>query len=198
MDLNIRRASKDEAAFIARNILYAMDIDTSNPRGAAILDIMTEICAMDDTLYSWRNALVAELDGTPAGSITAYDGGLYPELSKRTFEIFAKKSGGWSYKMDAETKEGEYYLDSLAVLPSFRGLGLGKQLLVAAMEEAEALGFYTASLIVDPEFTGVVRLYSSCGFSLDTDSHSRVRPDLPAGHLWCFDCDYLRMTAPLH
>lgn len=198
MDLNIRRARKDEAAFIARNILYAMDIDTDTADGQSILEIMTEICAMDDTLYSWRNALVAELDGTPAGSITAYDGGLYHELSKRTFEVFAEKSGGWSYKMDAETKAGEYYLDSLAVLPLFRGLGLGKQLLIAAMEEAEALGFYTASLIVDPESTGVVRLYSSCGFSLDTDSHSQVRPDLPAGHLWCFDCDYLRMTAPLH
>lgn len=198
MDLNIRRARKDEAAFIARNILYAMGIDADDAHGAAVLDIMAGICAMDDTLYSWRNALVAELDGTPAGSITAYDGGLYPELSKRTFSLFAEKTGGWSCEMDAETGEGEYYLDSLAVLPSFRGLGLGKQLLVAAMEEAEALGFYTASLIVDPESTGVVRLYSSCGFSLDTDRHSRIRPDLPAGHLWCFDCDYLRMTAPLH
>lgn len=198
MELNIRRARKDEAAFIARNILYAMGIDPEDNHGADILEIMAGICAMDDTLYSWRNALVAELDGTPAGSITAYDGGLYPELSKRTFAIFAEKAGGWSYKMDAETGEGEYYLDSLAVLPSFRGLGLGKQLLVAAMEEAEALGFYTASLIVDPESTGVVRLYSSCGFSLDTDRHSQIRPDLPAGHLWCFDCDYLRMTAPLH
>lgn len=198
MDLNIRRARKDEAAFIAGNILYAMGIDAEDTHGAAILEIMTGICAMDDTLYSWRNALVAELDGTPAGSITAYDGGLYPELSKRTFAIFAEKSGGWSYKMDAETGEGEYYLDSLAVLPSFRGLGLGRQLLVAAMEEAEALGFYTAALIVDPESTGVVRLYSSCGFTLDTDRHSQIRPDLPAGHLWCFDCDYLRMTAPLH
>lgn len=196
--MDIRKAKEGEAALIARCVIEAMHIRMT-PETESLRETMERICAMPDTLYSWRNTLVATVGGAFAGSITSYPGSIYKETRERTFSIAAEMPGTpRSGEMDDETRPGEYYLDSLAVLPAFRGRGLGEELLLQAMEAGEALGFHTAALIVENGADGLVRLYSRCGFSVDKSARSSVRPDMPAGHLWCFGTDYLRMTAPLH
>ena len=44
-----------------------------------VVEVLEEIARRDDTQYSYRNALVAEVDGRSVGAIIAYDGALlYP------------------------------------------------------------------------------------------------------------------------
>lgn len=190
-NLEIRRALPEEAPLIAKSIVSAMHLKSSS-----LSDVLSSVCAREDTLYSWKNTLTATLDEKFAGSITSYDGAFYKEGRERTFAFFGRSSA--AAEMDDETRAGEYYLDSLAVLPEFRGKGIGHVLMSQALETGEALGFYTASLIVESGYEHLLDLYSRWGFSVDTDAHSLVRPELPAGHLWCFGTDFLRMIIPLH
>ena len=60
--------------------------------------------------------------------------------------------------------EGEYYLDSVVVLPRFRGLGIGKALVNAFVERAFAEGAERVGLIVDKENPYAEKLYTSQGF----------------------------------
>lgn len=65
--------------------------------------------------------------------------------------------------MVAETLPGEYYLDSLAVMPSYRGRGVARQLLESGIRQAEALR-RPAILACSPQNTGAKRLYEKLGF----------------------------------
>ena len=69
--------------------------------------------------------------------------------------------------MDDETVDGEYYLDSLAVLPSMRGHHIGRTLIHQALEIAEGLGFSKVSLIVTKGEEKLKALYEDCGFEED-------------------------------
>ncbi len=82
------------------------------------------------------------------------------------------------------TKDGEWYLDSLAVHPSFRKKGIAGLLIGQTLEIAEALGFTTVSLIALASADRLVAFYEACGFH-------------PEGHLNCFEHDYLRMVTYL-
>ncbi len=79
-------------------------------------------------------------DGVVAGILVAYDGAQLKTLRKR-FVDEALATFGIDYSgMDAETQEGEYYLDSLAVSSSYRGKGIAKLLLNAAIQRGKELG----------------------------------------------------------
>ncbi len=211
--MKIRKATIDDAAAVARNVMAAMEFDVYAPAGddgswvmdsetREMLEGMTEICRREDTLYSWRNTLVAEadegevevegcagggwLDGglMVVGSLTSYDGAEYLAMRELTFGLAREKFGWNPPLMDDETRAGEWYMDSLAVHPSFRGRGLARLLFLQAFEVAEALGFTQASLIALASADRLVAYYESVGF----------RPD---GHLNCFGHDYLRMIADI-
>ena len=76
---------------------------------------------------------------------------------------------------EMETGPGEYYLDSLAVLPSYRHHGIGKALLLDGIRKGENLGYIRIALVAD-----LVRLYESIGF-------------VQADHRHAFGVDFQRM-----
>ncbi len=186
--MDIRKATIEDAAAIARNVMAAMgyDVFVENPDAetSAMLEGMQEICAREDTLYSWLNTLVACVDGVVAGSLTSYNGADYLKMRELTFSLAREKFGWTPPIMDDETCAGEWYLDSLAVLPEFRKRGIAKLLVSQALEVAEALGFRRVSLIALASSHRLISHYESFGF----------RPD---GHLNCFGHDYLRMITDL-
>ncbi len=231
LDMEIRKATIEDSVAIARNVMSAIGYDVYVPvevgglavgdcgavvypvealdvETRAMLEGMTEICRREDTLYSWRNTLVAVADGGdgevaagvgPAvddgvelkvtsggsmvvGSLTSYDGAEYLAMRELTFALAREKFGWEPPLMDDETCAGEWYMDSLAVHPAFRGKGLAQLLFTQAFEIAEGLGFTLASLIALASADRLVAFYESLGF----------RPD---GHLNCFGHDYLRMVA---
>ena len=82
--------------------------------------------------------------------------------------------------MDDETQTGEYYIDSVAVVPKSRGMGLGRKLLEHAIACARFEGL-AAVLACDPHNISARNLYERIGFHVE-------------GRLFIFGEDYLRMV----
>lgn len=72
-------------------------------------------------------------------------------------------------QMDDETQEGEFYLDSLAVYPEYRGRGIAKQLLKRFIDHAASISL-PAALLVDKGNPNAERLYKSIGFVYANDA----------------------------
>ena len=92
-----------------------------------------------------------------------YDGARLEELRANTFAIIEHRVGTRP-SIANETEAGEYYLDSVGILPDFRGMGLGRKLIVALCDEAFRQGHERVGLIVEPNNTKAQTLYSSVGF----------------------------------
>ena len=161
----VRAATREDAAMIAEVVAMAIGDETAlrNYCGENYIEVLTEIARREATQYSWQYALVAEVDGTVAGAIVGYDGAELYTLREGTFATLRDCIGRTPTIVD-ETSAGEYYLDSVGVLPQFRGLGVGRALIAAFCNKAYALGHKRVGLIVDYENPDAERLYTSLGF----------------------------------
>lgn len=162
----IRQASGDDAQLIASAVVMAIGGDESVRRycGDDYMTVLEELARMETSQYSWRNALVAEVDGAPAGAVIGYDGARLQELRSHTFDVIRMHIGTALPFIEDETGPGEFYLDSIAVLPAFRGCGIGGRLLAAMRDRALAEGHERVGLLVDFGNPDAERLYLSLGF----------------------------------
>ena len=172
-NIRIREAVAADAPFVALVVLMALHYDESHP----LYGIFKELAARTDAQYSYCNALIAEVDGEVAGAIVGYDGARLYEL-REPLLVLVRKHQGRELDIEDETSAGEFYIDSLAVLPRFRGCGVGCSLLTAAAERAFAAGHERVGLIVDFDNPRAEALYTSIGFK-------RVNPTTFLGHdMW--------------
>lgn len=177
MKVNIVNATPDRASHIASLIMEAMSAQCcQNLAGAqhTLADfhrMMERLVRMEDSQYSYRNTLVAtNSEGVATGIIVTYDGAQLKTLRQRFVEE-AIVSFGIDYSgMDAETEEGELYIDSLAVSGSYRGKGIATQLLQAAIERGRELGLPAVGLLVDKGNPTAERLYARMGFEYVNDT----------------------------
>lgn len=180
--MEFRFATPDDAAFVAQGVTMALHLDPEKQD----MKLFTSICAREDVLYSWRHTLLAIQDGQPVGLCLAYDGKDYHSMKELTFRLFAegRKSAHTIDNqennsaenipnpaddmdlehMEDETCAGEYYIDSLSVLPQYRRQGIAKQLLRRQMQEAKQFGLVKITLLVDPANPQAQDLYKQCGF----------------------------------
>lgn len=167
-DISLRDAVVADAPFIARCVLAGIEMlhveDELPDDKQPIFDHLVAICQRDDTLYSYRNTVVAEVNGTVVGALVAYDGSRYATLRKTTFGLVAKDMGLKLEQNAMETGVGEYYLDSMAILPQFRGLNIGKMLMQNRIEQARQLGIGKVTLLVDRDKPHLQAYYESLGF----------------------------------
>lgn len=175
--ITIRPAQREDAPIIAQAVHLAIgDEEASRDYcGEEYISVLTEIARADETQYSWQYALVAECEGQPVGAVVGYDGARLKDLREGTFKVLRQLVGRVPNIAD-ETEAGEYYLDSVAVIPEFRGRGVGVTLVNAFCERAFAEGADRVGLIVDEENPDAERLYTSQGFR-------RVGTRLFFGHL---------------
>lgn len=178
--LIIRPATESDAHFLAINIYRALLIE--NPT-YEMIENLTSICRREDTLYSWRNAVIAEYRGEMAGILISYDGARYKQMRDTTFPLFAQFTGEDWHDMDDEALPGEWYGDSLSVLPEFCGNGIGTELMRHLLVLRDKAHAPLATLAVDPENPKAQRLYESLGFHYD-------------GNIYLFGHNYLRMVCP--
>lgn len=158
----LRDAVEDDVRFVADCVLASVDLyDFVNE--SIEKDIALNVCGMDDTLYSYRNARIATVDGKAVGCLVSYDGAIYDESRAKTFQIF-KDAGREMTDTGTETQEGEYYLDSMAILPEYRGFGIGHILLTDGIEKAKEKGIKSVGLIVEKSKPELQKYYSILGF----------------------------------
>lgn len=166
--VQLRDATSDDASFIARVVLAGidmLDIDAKLPdEQRAIYEHLMDICRVDDTLYSYLNTRIAEIDGNRVGALVAYDGARYAALRAKTFGLVQQTSGMDLSRNAMETSPGEFYLDSMAVLSDYRGLGIGKMLMRDRMDYAFCNGFQKVTLLVDKDKPRLQHYYQSLGF----------------------------------
>lgn len=162
----IRPATEADVPLLARNVLDAVGM--SEPEEETMAQV-TEMCRRTDVLYSWKNTMVAEINGLAVGTLTCYDGVDYSQMREVTFPIIARNSGYDYSDMEMETGPGEFYLDSMAVLPEYRRQGVATALLKAGIARARALGISQASIVVSPDKPDAQRLYESLGFQFQKD-----------------------------
>ncbi|WP_407403182.1 GNAT family N-acetyltransferase [Sodaliphilus sp.] len=180
--LTFRAATIHDAPFVAVVMMEAVGKEYME-RGVEPSGHVLEVCRRDDTLYSYKNAVIAMLDGKPVGALISYPGEGYHEVKVRTFAPIRDLLDFDPMAMDDETRAGEYYLDSAAVLPEYRGRGYGRAVIEHGMQLAKRMD-KVAVLACDPDNTGAYDLYTSLGFKVD-------------GTLHIFGEDYLRMVCLL-
>ena len=153
--IEVREASKSQAAEIARLIMTAMTDDCCLyfcGEGYGLEDfcrMMTMLVEHENSQYSYWNTMVALDANRVVGISVSYDGGRLHELRRAFIEAAKEHIGKDHSGMDDETQAGELYLDSLAVLPEYRRQGIARKLLLATKERANCLGLPRVGLLVD-------------------------------------------------
>ena len=156
---DIRPATLADAEKIALAVCMAVGYDSTH----ALYPVFLTLARMEHSQYSYVNTLVAESGGRVVGALVGYDGARLKELREPIFPLLEQHLGE-AINIEDETEAGEFYLDSLGVLPECRGCGIGRALIVAMRDRAFAEGYERVGLIVDFDNPDAERLYQSLGF----------------------------------
>ena len=181
--LTIRDARPSDAPFLAKCIMAGMhffNFETDIPEEEEIFLRLVESEEREEWLYSYKNTRIAEMNGEIAGALLSYPGDIYRDLRHKTFSELWPDLIQMEAESDQETDPGEYYLDSLAVLPEFRHRGIGRALLLDGIQKGIDQGYSQIALVADADMPHLVRLYESIGFK-------------PTEHRRAFGVDFQRM-----
>ena len=188
--MNIIPARRTDARMIAKAVMMAVgdeicrDFAGNDHTMADVEALFTELAEMEDSQYSFINTLVAlDEEGNVAGLCIGYDGAKLHTLRERFFETAKRRLHRDMTGMDDETTPDEFYLDTLAVWPAYRGKGLGAKLLLAQTARGHAIG-KPAGLLVDKTNPKAEALYRKLGFEPDGErpfagvvmNHLMLRP----------------------
>ncbi len=172
--IEIIDATPDDAELISAAILDAVGEELVSQMAGAdhtradVADIFTRLARRNDTQYSFRNSRIAIIDGKKAGVCVSYDGGRLKQL-RRPFFQEANKILGWNISpedvdsLPGETVPEEFYLDTIATLPEYRGRGVATALITDAAKKAQAAHLPLGLLVADHN-PRARHLYDSLGF----------------------------------
>lgn len=152
---------------ILKQIFDEMELETVEKLGEKkVFELLADAFSLTDYRYGYSNILVDDIDGKivsiavgfPEEKETTIDDALkqfYPKYDiPMNFELF----------VDKEAQAGEWYLDSLAVLPSEHHKGYGKKMLQYLPEYLRNKGEKIISLSVDVVNQPAQKLYEKIGF----------------------------------
>ena len=161
-----RPATKADAASLAVLVdiagegLPAYLWSTLKASGQSILEIGRERALREEGGFSYRNAVVVEVDGEIAAALIGYplddpyelgDLAEVPEIVRPLVRLESKVPGSW-------------YVNVLATFPEFRRQGLGLRLLQWAEARARSSGATALSVIVADGNDRAKRLYAHAGY----------------------------------
>ncbi len=162
----IRPAVPADSMEIARLVLLAIEdlaeLYTGTTEEQSILHVLSDYAQMEVCRFSYRNVLLAELDGQVAGGVLSYPADQLDALDAPLYAHLQKTQP--AAKVPVECEGRELYLDSLAVYPHYRGHGLGGHLVRSVLERAQDLDYPRVSLLVDREKPRVRAMYERLGF----------------------------------
>ena len=176
--ITIRKGKPDDASRIASLIIMAMTEECclyfcgEKHTIDDFHEAMTTLALRTDSQYSYLNTLCAvdEKDNI-VGVCTSYDGALLHQLRKAFIDTAWERWGMDHSNMPDETQAGELYIDSLAVDPEYRGMGIAKQLLEATIQKSREMHLPVTGLLVDTGNPRAELLYNKVGFRVvDTNT----------------------------
>ena len=161
--------------------------NTLKAPGQSILEVGRERAAREEGGFSYRNAIIAEVDGEIAACLVGYrlddpydlgDLEQAPPVVRPLVLLEAKARGSW-------------YVNVLATFPEFRRCGVGIELLGIAEGKAREEGAHALSVIVAAENERAARLYAAAGYEALATEPIFAFPGCPHGG------DWLLMVKPL-
>lgn len=166
----IRPATKKDATFLGRCVCEGIGyeiFEKETELNTKIASGLIPLAAREDTLYSYCHAIIAEVEGEVAGAMISYPAEHYHEMRNISFKEIPELRELDLEAMPDEAGAGEFYLDTLAVLPKFRRRGIGEGLMQTRIAWAEEhFPELQISLLVDPENFNGQRLYTRLGFKI--------------------------------
>ena len=123
-------------------------------------EVGRERAARESGSFSYRNGIIAETDGRVVGALVGYPIATAPD---------AIDSGStppmWIPLLELESIAADtWYINTVAVFPEARGLGVGSKLMRWAQQKTSDLGLRGTSLIVSDANLGARRLYGHLGY----------------------------------
>jgi len=123
-------------------------------------EVGRERAARETGSFSYRNSVVAEVDGDIAGALVGYPVAAEPEAIDT-----ASTPPMWIPLLELENiAAGSWYVNTVAIFPKIRGLGVGSKLMEWADEHAHQLGLHGVSLIVSDANQDARRFYERLGY----------------------------------
>ena len=160
----LRPARREDASVLAELVNYAGEglplylwTKLAEP-GETACEVGRRRAAREEGSFSYRNATIIEHDGQAAGSLIGYEIADDPEPIPDMPALFRP------LQELENLAPGTWYVNVLAVLPEYRGLGLGSDLLRLANDTGRKLGKRGMSVIVSDANTGARRLYERFGY----------------------------------
>lgn len=128
-------------------------------------DFLFQFVKSENNQYSFQNCYVVENEGEILGALLGYDGAKLQEFRKPVLEYIHQHFNP-NLRVEDETQEGEFYIDSIAVLPNQQGKGIGAKLIQHVLKEKSYGNGQTIGLLVDKANPGAKRLYLKLGFEI--------------------------------
>lgn len=175
---------------------YIWSTLTSEYPGLTPLEIGAKRYTNEESLFSYKNCVIAEQDKQPVGMILTFPIAAIEDSAKPDAEDAIAESELNSSEPDVLAPynleaPGTWYICALAMFPEFRGQGIGTQLLAIAHQQAAARGFSELSLLCFEQNSRALKLYQRNGFR-EID-----RTEVVPHPLIHYTGDILLMTAPV-
>jgi ribosomal protein S18 acetylase RimI-like enzyme len=185
----LRRATKQDARALAELVDYAGHgipgylWSWSAEEEQFPIEVGIERVLREEANFSYRNAVVADVDGRVAAALLAYRLPEHSDVNLDELPDLLRPLEELELKVP-----GTFYINILAAYPEYRGLGLGTSLLEAAHMLASEAGCNELSLEVFEQNDGAVRLYERHGYREIARLPAVPHPVYP------YDGDVLLMT----
>ena len=159
----IRPATPTDAVAVAPLMFQAMEEIVykmiGKPHKEEAIALLAQLFAQKGNQYSYKNAWVYEEAGNVVGSIIAYDGSQLHALRTPVLKQI-QEHYGIEIVLEDETTDGELYIDTLSVLPTAQGQGIGSKLI----QHLKNVTKQPLGLLVDVQNPDAERLYTRLGF----------------------------------
>ncbi|WP_458121538.1 N-acetyltransferase family protein [Paenibacillus sp. Z6-24] len=171
-----RKARPEDGAFVVPLIYAAIGdiafVLTGTEDTDQAMTVIEQLFRNTGNRLSHENVIVTEQEGQVAGFVLSYHGQDIARLDAPIIQRL-QQLGQSAEDVIPEAHPDEYYLDSIAVHPSFQGQGIGSQLIASFEQLAEEQGHARLLLIVDVDNIKARSLYERLSYTEDGMIHIR-------------------------
>jgi ribosomal protein S18 acetylase RimI-like enzyme len=171
--VNIRAARKEDAQTAIPLFMTVYSGFVKTLAGAMseqdVLATLIQFFQTEGNRLGYQNTLAAEGELGVVGLLLAYHGSLSDDLDRPLIEYMCSVCKNPALTLDREAGEDEFYIDTVAVAPTFANQGIGTALMGAVEEWAQRLHYHKLALNVYRENEGAYRLYQRLGYSVSEE-----------------------------